>query len=184
MTQTPPGERALSPWTDRFGRFSMRALQVLLVVALGLVALQAVSILRLVVIPIVLALLLAAALAPLVTLLRHRLHFSHALAAAASMLAALLVLGGVLALVTLQVAAELGLEVPGRLSVVGFNDIPESAVADPALTTVQQPIRRMGREAAEMLLALISGDELPDRHRTLATSFRLRASTAPPEQAS
>ena len=39
-------------------------------------------------------------------------------------------------------------------------------------------------EAAEMLLALISGEETPDQHRTLTTSFVLRASTAPPEQAS
>ncbi len=88
------------------------------------------------------------------------------------------------ALVTLEVATELGLDVPRQLSVVGFDNIPESALADPPLTTVQQPIRRMGKEAAEMLLALISGGELPDQHRTLATSFVLRASTAPPEQAS
>lgn len=102
----PPGERATSPWSDRFGRFSLRALQVLLVAALALVVLQLIGILRLVVIPIVLALLLSAAFAPLVTLLRRRLNFSHALAAAASMLAALLVLGGVLTLVTLQVAGQ------------------------------------------------------------------------------
>ncbi|MGY1673341.1 LacI family DNA-binding transcriptional regulator [Geodermatophilus sp. SYSU D00710] len=88
------------------------------------------------------------------------------------------------ALATLEVAAELGVDVPRRLSVVGFDDIPESALADPPLTTVQQPIRQMGREAAEMLLALISGEELPRRHRTLTTSLLRRASTAPPGPAS
>ena len=36
------------------------------------------------------------------------------------------------ALVTLDVAAELGVDVPGRLSVVGFDNIPESALAAPA----------------------------------------------------
>jgi LacI family transcriptional regulator len=84
------------------------------------------------------------------------------------------------ALVTLQVAAELGLDVPGQLSVVGFDNIPESALAQPPLTTVQQPIRRMGQEATAMLLALISGDEVSDVHRTLSTSLVPRASTAPP----
>ncbi|MGY1696586.1 LacI family DNA-binding transcriptional regulator [Geodermatophilus sp. SYSU D00814] len=88
------------------------------------------------------------------------------------------------ALVTLEVAAELGLEVPGRLSVVGFDDIPESALAAPPLTTVQQPIRRMGEEAAAMLLALIAGEDVADRHRTQATSLVVRSSTAPPGQLS
>ena len=87
------------------------------------------------------------------------------------------------ALETLEVAAELGLDVPGRLSVVGFDNIPESALAGPPLTTVQQPIRRMGEEATTMLLALIAGEELVEAHRTLDTSVVVRASTAPPRPA-
>ncbi|WP_346623521.1 LacI family DNA-binding transcriptional regulator [Blastococcus montanus] len=87
------------------------------------------------------------------------------------------------ALMTLEVAKELGLDVPGQLSVVGFDNIPESAMADPPLTTVQQPIRRMGAEATAMLLALISGEGLADAHRTLATSVVVRASTVPPGRA-
>jgi LacI family transcriptional regulator len=46
------------------------------------------------------------------------------------------------ALATLEVAAELGVDVPGRLSVGGFDNIPESALAHPPLTTVQQLMRR------------------------------------------
>jgi len=88
------------------------------------------------------------------------------------------------ALATLEVAAELGIDVPRQLSVVGFDNIPESAMADPPLTTVEQPIRRMGQVATAMLLALISGEELPGPHRTLATSVVVRASTAPPLPAS
>ena len=131
MTQSPPGSRGAgsvpehdhqdqqrlirsrrtptpdySAWSDRFGRFSLRALQVIIVAVLGLAVLQVIGILKLVIVPIVLALLLSAAFAPLVGLLRNRLHFSHALAAATSMLAALLVLGGVLTLVTLQVRGQ------------------------------------------------------------------------------
>ncbi|MDK3254961.1 LacI family DNA-binding transcriptional regulator [Blastococcus capsensis] len=88
------------------------------------------------------------------------------------------------ALMTLEVATELGLDVPRQLSVVGFDNIPESALADPPLTTVQQPIRRMGQEATTMLLALISGEEVADVHVTLATSLVLRASTASPRATS
>jgi LacI family transcriptional regulator len=88
------------------------------------------------------------------------------------------------ALMTLEVATELGLDVPRRLSVVGFDNIPESVVADPPLTTVQQPIRQMGEQATAMLLDLISGEPVPDTHVTLSTSLVPRASTAPPHQAS
>ncbi|RBY87588.1 LacI family DNA-binding transcriptional regulator [Blastococcus sp. TF02A-30] len=87
------------------------------------------------------------------------------------------------ALATLEVARDLGIAVPDQLSVVGFDNIPESALADPPLTTVQQPIRRMGEEATAMLLALISGEELDAPHRTLDTSVVERASTAPPAPA-
>ncbi|MDT0277125.1 LacI family DNA-binding transcriptional regulator [Blastococcus goldschmidtiae] len=87
------------------------------------------------------------------------------------------------ALETLAVAAELGLDVPHDLSVVGFDNIPESALADPPLTTVQQPIRRMGEEATRMLLTLISGDDLARPHRTLDTSVVVRASAVAPRGA-
>ena len=79
-----------------------------------------------------------------------------------------------------EVSEELGLDVPGQLSVVGFDNIPESVLAAPPLTTVQQPIRRMGQEATEMLLALIAGEDVHDLDRTLDTSLVLRSSTAPP----
>ena len=82
------------------------------------------------------------------------------------------------ALATLEVAAELGVEVPGRLSVVGFDDITESALSDPPLTTVQQPIRRMGHDAMAMVLALIEGDDPSDTHVTLDTTLIVRSSTA------
>ena len=67
------------------------------------------------------------------------------------------------ALATLEVAAELGIDVPGQLSVVGFDNIPESALAQPPLTTVQQPMRQMGHDAIAMLVA-------PDRRRRRSTT--------------
>ncbi|MDP2772408.1 MAG: LacI family DNA-binding transcriptional regulator [Nocardioides sp.] len=84
------------------------------------------------------------------------------------------------AIATLEVAAELGIDVPGRLSVVGFDNIPDSALADPPLTTVLQPIRQMGHDAIEMLMSLVSGDDLAETQRTLATTLVQRRSTAAP----
>ncbi|MBZ5738919.1 LacI family DNA-binding transcriptional regulator [Nocardioides mangrovi] len=85
------------------------------------------------------------------------------------------------ALATLDVAAELGIDVPGRVSVVGFDNIPESALSEPALTTVQQPMRQLGREATAMLVRLIAGEEIADTHITLDTTLVERRSTAPTE---
>jgi LacI family transcriptional regulator len=84
------------------------------------------------------------------------------------------------ALETLAVAAELGVRVPDQLSVVGFDNIPESALANPPLTTVEQPIRRMGHDAIEMLTELIRGGALEEPHVTVQTKLEVRRSTAPP----
>jgi len=84
------------------------------------------------------------------------------------------------ALGTLEVAAELGIDVPRQLAVLGFDNIPESALARPPLTTVEQPIRRMGHDAIEMLIRLIAGEELEETHVTLETGLVVRLSTAAP----
>jgi LacI family transcriptional regulator len=88
------------------------------------------------------------------------------------------------ALATLEVAAELGVDVPGQLSVLGFDNIPESAMACPALTTVQQPIRQMGHDAMGMLLAVIDGEEPGPTHVTLDTALVVRRSTGRPRATS
>jgi len=52
---------------------------------------------------------------------------------------------------------EAKLRVPDDVSVVGFDDIQSAAYQNPALTTVRQPLREMGRIAAETLLVRIQG---------------------------
>jgi LacI family transcriptional regulator len=88
------------------------------------------------------------------------------------------------ALATLEVATELGIDVPGRLSVVGFDNIPESALAHPPLTTVQQPMRLLGHEAITMLVRLIAGHDLEETHVTMETTLVRRRTTAAPGAAS
>ena len=87
-----------------------------------------------------------------------------------------------MAIQTVHVAQSLGLRVPKDLSVVGFDNIPESAMATPALTTIAQPLRSIGQTAMQLLLALLRGEEVPARHVQLATELVVRASTAPPAE--
>ena len=62
-----------------------------------------------------------------------------------------------------QATRERGIEIPGRLAVVGFDDVPWSAYLDPPLTTIRQPARSMGREAARRVLAALGGDDVMQR---------------------
>ncbi|WP_173921492.1 LacI family DNA-binding transcriptional regulator [Agromyces sp. Marseille-P2726] len=87
------------------------------------------------------------------------------------------------ALGVLEAARERGIRVPEDLSVVGYDDIPLAAWLTPKLTTVHQPLRRMGEEAARLAIRL--ADEpvepgAPTPRMDLATSLVVRESTAPP----
>lgn len=84
------------------------------------------------------------------------------------------------AIATISVAHELGLRVPQDLSVVGFDNIPESALCTPRLSTVNQPIQTMGERAVEMLIRLIRKEELESTRVSLATELVVRDSTAAP----
>jgi DNA-binding LacI/PurR family transcriptional regulator len=83
-----------------------------------------------------------------------------------------------LAIGTLEAARDAGIDVPGELSVVGFDDVPAAAHTTPPLTTVRQPLRRKGELAAERLLALQAGRR-PALTARLPTELVVRGSTAP-----
>ncbi|WP_413354973.1 LacI family DNA-binding transcriptional regulator [Microbacterium sp. 1P06AB] len=84
------------------------------------------------------------------------------------------------ALTVIRVAHEHGLSVPDDLSVVGFDDVPDASQAVPALTTVRQPMQRLGAEAVTMLLELMGGGAPAATHLRLPTALVPRATTAPP----
>ena len=83
------------------------------------------------------------------------------------------------AIATMTAARGLGLTVPDDLSVIGFDNVPESALASPPLTTIKQPLQQMGAEALRLLVDLIAGVER-DTHVRLPTELVERASCAPP----
>jgi LacI family transcriptional regulator len=84
----------------------------------------------------------------------------------------------VMALATIDAARAAGRSIPGDLSVIGFDNVPESALCDPPLTTIEQPIRQMGLEAVELLIALIEERDDVVTHRMLPTKLVPRASCA------
>lgn len=79
-------------------------------------------------------------------------------------------------------AAALGVDVPGDLSVTGFDGIEIGGFVRPALTTVATAPRRLGAAAAEVLLALLDGDRVEDVEIE-ATTPVLRGSLVAPRAA-
>jgi LacI family transcriptional regulator len=75
-----------------------------------------------------------------------------------------------------QAAQEAGLSIPGDLSIVGFDNIPDAAQANPGLTTVDQSIQEMGRIAIQMLVKLIEGEPLETKIINTATHLVIRDS--------
>mgnify|MGYP000655916277 CR=1 FL=1 len=73
-----------------------------------------------------------------------------------------------------------GLRVPDDLSLTGFDDLAWSAEFTPPLTTVAQPLDRIGRRAVRLLLDRLQHPEQPPVRVVLDYRLVLRASTAPP----
>ena len=84
------------------------------------------------------------------------------------------------AMQTMHVARTLGLAIPHDVSVVGFDNIPESALIEPPLTTIDQSIQEMGRRAVELLIAVIEGETGLTQQVTLPTRLVVRQSTGVP----
>lgn len=92
---------------------------------------------------------------------------------------ALLVTSDQLAFGAIEACRGLGLPVPGDVSVVGFDDVPEAARATPALTTVHQDHVKKGLLAGRLLVARLGGEE-PPGPEPLPTRLIVRGSTASP----
>ena len=90
---------------------------------------------------------------------------------------AVLAMSDVMAIGAMRALRELRLDVPGDVSVVGFDDIDLAQHVDPSLTTVHQPIRRKGEEATRMLLRAMERRDGRPEHRRLETRLIVRRST-------
>ncbi|HET7638579.1 MAG TPA: substrate-binding domain-containing protein, partial [Ktedonobacteraceae bacterium] len=74
---------------------------------------------------------------------------------------------------------ELGITVPGEMSVIGFDNLPFTEIMNPPLTTVHAPRLELGRAAATMLLRLINEEPLEMTRVVLPTHFVERQSCQP-----
>ena len=74
---------------------------------------------------------------------------------------------------------EAGLRVPEDVSVMGFDDIPAAAFNNPDLTTVRQPLERMGRIAAKTVIDQIEGNAEYVPEIAIEPEFVVRSSTGP-----
>ena len=84
------------------------------------------------------------------------------------------------ALGVLKAIREAGVEMPGQMSLVAFDDADWTSVVAPPVSVVAQPVHELGRRAAEVLLARVNGDSAPLREHVMQTSFVARQSIAPP----
>ena len=85
-----------------------------------------------------------------------------------------------MSLATLLLARDRGLDVPGDLSLVSFDDTPIARFAHPPLTSVVQPIAEVTSRAVELIIAERAGRDAPTDPIEIAASLAVRGSTAPP----
>jgi DNA-binding LacI/PurR family transcriptional regulator len=84
-----------------------------------------------------------------------------------------------MALGLIHALSDLGRRVPQGISVVGFDDIPESAHSLPPLTTVHQDFEEVGRRAVHALVARLEGRDADGESVAVVPELVVRQSTAP-----
>ncbi len=91
---------------------------------------------------------------------------------------ALFAFNDVSAIGAIRALREAGLQVPGDVSVVGFDDVQSAAFQNPALTTVRQPLYAMGTLAAEAMVKTITTPGLVPEPLVVRPELVVRESTA------
>jgi len=84
-----------------------------------------------------------------------------------------------MALGLLRAVHEAGRGVPGEISVVGFDDIPEAAYFQPPLTTIRQDFIEVGRRSLTLLLRTIEAGRGASEESLVPPELVVRASTGP-----
>ena len=93
---------------------------------------------------------------------------------------ALFAADGTMSIGMMQAIADLDVQIPEQLSIICFDDLDWMKFTRPAITTIHQPVHRIGSMAAELLLARIAGDTSVPKHNVLEARLQVRDSVAPP----
>jgi len=88
-------------------------------------------------------------------------HVTQKLIASGKHFTALFAFNDIAAIGAIRAIHEFGLRVPEDVSVIGFDDIDSATYQNPGLTTIRQPLREMGRMAAQRVLAEVTGAAEP-----------------------
>jgi LacI family transcriptional regulator len=80
----------------------------------------------------------------------------------------------------LQALQERGIPVPERVSILGFDDLPEGTLVTPRLTTIHHPRHEIGYMAAQLLLQRLNRADAPVERKMVPASLVVRESVAPP----
>lgn len=91
---------------------------------------------------------------------------------------AVLAAGDSLAVGAMMGVQQAGYSVPGNVSVMGMDDLPQAAFLNPPLTTMHIPMRELGYVALDLLRDSLTSVPMPPRRVELACHLVLRASTA------
>lgn len=89
---------------------------------------------------------------------------------------AIFVASDTMAFGALRALRQARLSIPGDVAVVGFDDLMTSATADPPLTTIRQPILRVGTQAVETLIDILNNGLEPPRRIVMPIELVIRAS--------
>lgn len=90
---------------------------------------------------------------------------------------AIVALNDLLGIATIRAAADLGLQVPGDVSVAGFDDIPFARFVVPRLTTVAGDPEQNGRDAVQLLIKRLKEPDRPNEVITARWELCVREST-------
>ncbi len=84
---------------------------------------------------------------------------------------AIVAVSDILAIGATQQAKKRGIEIPEKLAIIGFDDIPVAEMVSPALSTIHQPAQEMGRIAVELLVQQLTLPGTPNKAIQLEWTF-------------
>ncbi|KZE63899.1 LacI family transcriptional regulator [Fictibacillus phosphorivorans] len=83
----------------------------------------------------------------------------------------------IVATAVLHEALRLGKSIPEDLQIIGFDDIPQSSLLFPPLSTIRQPAYEMGKEAAQLLVKIMNKEKIEQQHIQMPVTFIDRNTT-------
>jgi LacI family transcriptional regulator len=108
---------------------------------------------------------------------------AHSLFPKAGEITAIATANDAIAFGVMKAAIEMGVNIPGDISLIGFDDVELASIVYPPLTTIRQSKYEIGEAAVGILLRLAAGKDRSLEHRVLGVELVERASVSAPPAA-